>query len=216
MRERTYTVIIVNGDTSASRTFKVSSKLVRNSIIASFVLLVFFGFLIFNYLARSFDKEKMKRLQNRIIELENVIDILEKEKKNSFLSKEDDLNKKLILLNELDKSLKSIRKDISVNKESIKKKISLNKELTYSQKKLESIKDEIKKSKPLLDLTRKQVQIVAKETRKEIDKSYIEKLPLEIILAIFASFIGGFLSGRILTLITLKNSTLEDKKEKEK
>ncbi len=162
MKKNNYTVIIVRGAaTSDSRTFTISHKLVKNSLIAIILLLVMFGFLMFDYLTISFNKEKMKRLQNRII-------YLEKEKK-------------------LYKQNKSGRKYISEYRE-----------LRNLQKKLESIKDEIKKREPLLDLTNKQVQIVANETRKEIDKSYMEKLPWQIIIGFFVSFIAGLGSGVLI------------------
>ncbi len=68
-----YSVIIVSGATSSTKKFTVSSKRVRNSIIAFFVLLVISGFIIFDYLTISFNKEKMKRLEKENIKKEEII-----------------------------------------------------------------------------------------------------------------------------------------------
>lgn len=64
MKEKNYSVIIVNSEaTSSNREFNLSSKLIRNSIISVFILSIIFGFVIFDYLTTSFDKEKLKRLE---------------------------------------------------------------------------------------------------------------------------------------------------------
>jgi murein DD-endopeptidase MepM/ murein hydrolase activator NlpD len=62
-KEKNYSIIIVTGATSTNREFNISSKLIKNSIVAFAVLLLVFGFIIFDYLTISFDKEKMKRLE---------------------------------------------------------------------------------------------------------------------------------------------------------
>jgi murein DD-endopeptidase MepM/ murein hydrolase activator NlpD len=72
-KEKNYSVIIVSGATSTNKEFVISSRLIRNSIIAFFVLLVIFGFIIFDYLTISFDKEKMKRLERDNIGKEKTI-----------------------------------------------------------------------------------------------------------------------------------------------
>ncbi len=64
-KNRTYSVLIVSDATSTNKEFSISSKLIKNSIFAVSVLLLFFGFVIFDYLTISFDKEKMKQLQNK-------------------------------------------------------------------------------------------------------------------------------------------------------
>ena len=72
MKKNQYTVTVSSSlATSATKTFIISSKRVRISLIASSLLLVIFGFIIFDYLTISFEKEKIKILQSRIIELEN-------------------------------------------------------------------------------------------------------------------------------------------------
>lgn len=77
-KEKNYSVIIVSGATSSSKEFVISSKLIRNSIIAFIFLLLIFGFIIFDYLTISFDKEKMKRLERDNTEKESTIDSLSK------------------------------------------------------------------------------------------------------------------------------------------
>jgi len=72
-KERNYSVIIVSGATSTNKEFVISSKLIRNSIIGIILLLLVFGFIIFDYLTISFDKEKMKRLERDNIEKERTI-----------------------------------------------------------------------------------------------------------------------------------------------
>lgn len=75
-KENNYTVIIVSGATSTNKEFVISFKLIRNSIIAFIVLLLIFGYIIFDYLNTSFNKEKMKRLEKDNIEKETTIDKL--------------------------------------------------------------------------------------------------------------------------------------------
>lgn len=74
--ENNYSVIIVSGATSTNKEFVLSSKLIRNSIIAFIVLSLIFGYIIFDYLNTSFNKEKMKRLEKENIEKEATIDRL--------------------------------------------------------------------------------------------------------------------------------------------
>jgi murein DD-endopeptidase MepM/ murein hydrolase activator NlpD len=66
----------VTGATSTNKEFVISSKLIKNSIIALSLLLLIFGFVIFDYLTISFDKEKMKRLESDNTEKEETIEKL--------------------------------------------------------------------------------------------------------------------------------------------
>lgn len=75
-KENNYSVIIVSGATSTNKEFVVSAKLIRNAIIAFIALLLIFGYIIFDYLNTSFNKEKMKRLEKENIEREATIDRL--------------------------------------------------------------------------------------------------------------------------------------------
>lgn len=89
MKKKNYSVIIVTGATSTNKEFVLSSKLIKNSLIALTVLLLIFGFVIFDYLTTSFDKEKMKRLERQNIEKEQTIATLT----NNFMELERSLNK---------------------------------------------------------------------------------------------------------------------------
>lgn len=72
-KEKNYSIIVVTGATSTNKEFVISSKLIKNSIIAFFVLLLIFGFIIFDYLKISFDKEEMKRLGRDNVQKEKTI-----------------------------------------------------------------------------------------------------------------------------------------------
>lgn len=73
MKKKNYSIIIVTGATSTNKEFVISSKLIKNSIIAFSLLLLIFGFVIFDYLTISFDKEKMRRLERDNTEKEETI-----------------------------------------------------------------------------------------------------------------------------------------------
>jgi murein DD-endopeptidase MepM/ murein hydrolase activator NlpD len=73
MKKKNYSIIIVTGATSANKEFVISSKLIKNSLLAFSVLLLIFGFVIFDYLTTSFDKEKMKRLESENTEKAETI-----------------------------------------------------------------------------------------------------------------------------------------------
>lgn len=82
-KDKNYSVIIVpNGATSTNREFVISSKLIKNSIAAFVLLLLVFGFIIFDYLTISFDKEKMRRLETDNLVKEQTIDQLSNVLKN--------------------------------------------------------------------------------------------------------------------------------------
>jgi murein DD-endopeptidase MepM/ murein hydrolase activator NlpD len=82
-KEKNYSIIIVpNGATSTNKEFVISSKLIKNSIAAFVVLLLIFGFIIFDYLTISFDKEKMRRLERDNIKKEKTLAELSSEIKS--------------------------------------------------------------------------------------------------------------------------------------
>jgi murein DD-endopeptidase MepM/ murein hydrolase activator NlpD len=94
-KNRDYSVIIVSDATSTNKEFSISSKLIRNSILACSFLIVFFGFIIFDYLTMTLDKQKMKRLEidarvkrQKISELASTVEILNKRLKNMEIYKE--------------------------------------------------------------------------------------------------------------------------------
>jgi murein DD-endopeptidase MepM/ murein hydrolase activator NlpD len=82
-KDKNYSIIIVpNGATSTNKEFVISSKLIKNSIAAFVVLLLIFGFIIFDYLTISFDKEKMRRLERDNIKKEKTLAELSSEIKS--------------------------------------------------------------------------------------------------------------------------------------
>ena len=92
---RNFSVIIVSDATSTNKEFTVSSKLVKNAVLASTMLVIFFGFIIFHYLTMTLDKQKMKRLEfeakasgQKIGELSSTVDVLNQRLKNMEIYKE--------------------------------------------------------------------------------------------------------------------------------
>jgi murein DD-endopeptidase MepM/ murein hydrolase activator NlpD len=90
-----YSVIIVSDAKSTNKEFAVSAKFVKNAILALSFLVVFFGFIIFQYLTMSLDKQKMKRLevetkdkQQKISALSSTIEDLTQRLKNMETYKE--------------------------------------------------------------------------------------------------------------------------------
>lgn len=72
-KQKTYSVIIVSDATSKNKEFLISSKLIKNTIISVTVLLLFFGFILFDYLTTSFNREKMKKLEQDNLKKEKII-----------------------------------------------------------------------------------------------------------------------------------------------
>jgi murein DD-endopeptidase MepM/ murein hydrolase activator NlpD len=84
-----YSVIIVSGGAaSTNKEFSVSSKVVRNSIMAFMVLMLFSGYIIFDYLNTSLNKEKLRRLDKENSEKAVALDQLI----NTLVEKEDKLD----------------------------------------------------------------------------------------------------------------------------
>jgi len=84
---QSYSVIIVSDAKSTNKEFSVSAKFLKSAVLAFSFLIVFFGFIIFQYLTMTLDKQKMKSL-----ELENK----DKQQKISSLSSTiEDLNHRL-------------------------------------------------------------------------------------------------------------------------
>lgn len=62
-KDKLYSVIIISDATSTNKEFSISSKFIKKVLVSVFVLLFIFGFIIFDYLSISFDKEKMINLK---------------------------------------------------------------------------------------------------------------------------------------------------------
>jgi murein DD-endopeptidase MepM/ murein hydrolase activator NlpD len=75
---KTYSVVIVSGATSSNKKFKISTRLVKSVIIVFISLLFIFGYIIFDYLNTSLNKEKLRRLDKENIEKAVTIDHLNK------------------------------------------------------------------------------------------------------------------------------------------
>lgn len=99
MKDKTYSIIIVTDATSTNKEFVVSSKLIRNSLLAFTALMLIFGFMIFDYLTISFDKEKMRKLEKDNVRKERTITKLSTEIKdiNGRLGKIDDYTKRILV-----------------------------------------------------------------------------------------------------------------------
>ena len=94
-KARNYSVIIVSDATSSNREFSISSKLVRNSVLGFAILMIFFGFMIFDYLTINLDKQKMKRLERetrenekKLTEMSTTIETLNKSLKKMEIIKD--------------------------------------------------------------------------------------------------------------------------------
>ncbi len=72
-KNKSYSVIIVSDATSTNKELFLSSKLIRNSLISVVVLVFLFGYIIFDYLTLSIDREKMERLESENIRKNKVI-----------------------------------------------------------------------------------------------------------------------------------------------
>jgi murein DD-endopeptidase MepM/ murein hydrolase activator NlpD len=72
-KAKNYSVIIVSDATSTSREFVISSKFIKKAVIAAPILVIIFGFIIFDYLTTSFNKEKLRRLEQKVEKKDNEI-----------------------------------------------------------------------------------------------------------------------------------------------
>ncbi|MCX6743604.1 MAG: M23 family metallopeptidase [Candidatus Parcubacteria bacterium] len=94
-KNQNYSVIIVSDAKSTNKEFAVSAKFIKNAILAFSFLVIFFGFIIFQYLTMTLDKQKMKRLEfefedkkQKISELSSTIEVLSQRLKNMETYKE--------------------------------------------------------------------------------------------------------------------------------
>jgi murein DD-endopeptidase MepM/ murein hydrolase activator NlpD len=94
-KNQNYSVIIVSDAKSTNKEFAVSAKFIKKALLAFSFLVVFFGFIIFQYLTMTLDKQKMKRLeldskdkQQKIGILSSTIDVLNQRLKNMETYKE--------------------------------------------------------------------------------------------------------------------------------
>ncbi len=72
-KEKTYSIIIVSDALSSNKEFVVTSRLIKKAILATAIIIMFFGVAIFDYLTTVFDKEKLRQLEDEIEKKELVI-----------------------------------------------------------------------------------------------------------------------------------------------
>ncbi|MEN8153102.1 MAG: M23 family metallopeptidase [Acidobacteriota bacterium] len=98
-KNKSYSIIVVSDATSTNKELFLSSKLIRNSLISVIVLIFLFGYIIFDYLTLSIDRDKMKNLEienirkNKVItELTHNVEITERS-----LQKMENFKKKILI-----------------------------------------------------------------------------------------------------------------------
>jgi len=94
-----YTVIIISEAQTSNKEFTISSKLIRNSIIAFSILLLIFGYIIFDYLTISYNKEKMVKLEKQNKQKQVMIEKLTStiSQLNTSLAKMEDYKKRIMI-----------------------------------------------------------------------------------------------------------------------
>ena len=157
-KDKLYSVIIISDATSTNKEFSISSKFIKKVLISVFVLLSIFGFIIFDYLSISFDKEKMinlkidnKRKEKTITELSLKMDEL-----SISLKKMADYKEKILIASGLKSplalkevgsgggpiidsgTLKSTTDNISINKRSNNNILDKAHKLARNAKKVEN------------------------------------------------------------------------------
>ena len=155
-KNQSYSVIIVSDAKSTNKEFAVSAKFIKNAILAFSFLVIFFGFIIFQYLTMTLDKQKMKRLEfeskdkkQKISELSSTIEVLNQRLKNMETYKErimvaTGLTSPLALKevgsggpeisNQLSSDFKTLPNNISLPQQSL---LSKTKEIKENAKKIE-------------------------------------------------------------------------------
>ncbi len=98
-KNKSYSIIIVSDATSTNKELFLSSKFIRNSLIAVVLLVALFGYVIFDYLTLSIDGQKMGRLEVEnerktkiIAELSRNVDIAQRS-----LAKMESFKKRILI-----------------------------------------------------------------------------------------------------------------------
>lgn len=95
---RNYSVIIVSDATSSSKEFVLSSRFIKKAIVSFSILVIVFGFLIFDYLTTSFNRERLRRVEKDNVKKEKTIKLLNTTIKN--------IEKNLEIMSEFEKRIK--------------------------------------------------------------------------------------------------------------
>ncbi len=135
-KNKSYSVIIVSDATSTNKELVLSSKFIRNSLIAVVLLVSLFGYVIFDYLTLSIDRQKMGRLEVENTRKTKIITELTRnvEKTERSLQKMESFKKRILIAAGLTSpsALQEIGTgggpiaDISTDVELIQKNINLN------------------------------------------------------------------------------------------
>ncbi len=98
-KNKSYSIIIVSDATSTNKEFVLSSKFIRNSLIAIVLLVFLFSFVIFDYLTISIDRQKMTGLEVENGRKTKVIAELTKnvERTQRSLSKMESIKKRILI-----------------------------------------------------------------------------------------------------------------------
>jgi len=76
-KDRSYSIIVVSDATTSSKSFSLSFRLLRNILIGVVILLFSFGYVIFDYLTISFNKQKFVKLQKELATQNRYINQIE-------------------------------------------------------------------------------------------------------------------------------------------
>lgn len=157
-KDKLYSVIIISDATSTNKEFTISSKLIKKVLISGFLLLFIFGFIIFDYLSISFDKEKMRNLNTDNKKKEKTIGELSSkmEELSISLKKMTDYKERILIASGLKSplalkevgsgggsitdlnTLKSTTDNISINKQSNNNILDKAHKLARNAKKVEN------------------------------------------------------------------------------
>lgn len=98
-KNRSYSIIVVSDASTDSKEFFLSSKLVKNSIIAVTVFILLFGYIVFDYMTMSIDRAKMRKLENEAVQKNKIITQLTRnvDKTEKSLMKMRDFKKKILV-----------------------------------------------------------------------------------------------------------------------
>ena len=98
-KNKSYSIIIVSDATSTNKELFLSSKFIRNSLIAVVLLVSLFGFVIFDYLTLSIDRQNMGRLEVENVRKTKIISELTKnvERTQRSLTKIENFKKRILI-----------------------------------------------------------------------------------------------------------------------
>ncbi len=98
-KNKSYSIIIVSDATSTNKELFLSSKFIRNSLVAVVLLVALFGYVIFDYLTLSIDSQKMGRLEVENVRKTKIITELTRnvDKAQRSLTKMENFKKRILI-----------------------------------------------------------------------------------------------------------------------